>query len=498
MHRAFKDIYNTLESKGDQLAIIDKDDTQYTFNQLKNKIVGARKELIDKGIKKGDKILVFVPMSADLYAVLEACFSIGAIAMFLDPWMGGRKMSEVIKDVQPDLLVATKKINRLARLMPVTWKLKKWKINSISEVEGPWLLADVKDEDNALITFTSGTSGKPKGANRTFDFLYQQSEMLKHHLKGETSSYRDYTNFPIVGLASLALGNTIVIPKINLMKIAKSNSEEITSRLKRMKVNRVVVSPFLLNKINEKMNTDLADEFSHVATGGAPISKTLIERSIKLYRGSKLEAIYGSTESEPISTTSFDKILNSYKNPKKGVFVGKIVDEIELKIIRPTSKELNSQDLAGSILLEGEIGEVIVTGNHVNKSYYKNEKAFKENKIVDSQNKIWHRTGDIGCQVDGELFLVGREHRIMKSEVGNIYPYPAELLLEVELGLTDVGYVQKNKEFILYIGQNQIDDKVLVYDLMKKNNYPIDKVIVQSKPLPRDARHNSKLQINQL
>ena len=293
-HPVFDDITHALDHYKDRTAIIDKNGRSYSYAELKTYITGTRAELKYRGVGKGSKVLVFVPMSMELYAILEAIFSLGATAIFLDPWMKGKKMGQVIKQVQPDLFVVTKRIAKLTWLLPATWGLKKWSFSTLKRNDDEWEIEQVDDEDNALITFTSGTSGAPKGANRTFAFLLAQSESLKDHLQrnpDETSV--DFTNFPIVGLADFALGNTVVIPRINLMKIHKANSDELIDHIHEVSVSRIIVSPSLLSKVLEGSKSKGQGSIAQIVTGGAPISKQLISDCLELFKNVELEGIYG-------------------------------------------------------------------------------------------------------------------------------------------------------------------------------------------------------------
>lgn len=499
-HIAFKDIASALEMYKDRTALVDKFGKSYSYRDFKRHITGARADLVQRGIKKGDKVLVFVPMSLELYAILEALFSLGATAIFLDPWMKGKKMGAVIKQVQPDLFIVTRKIARISWLLPATWKLRKWKLNTIQPNDDDWQIEPVKDDDNALITFTSGTSGVPKGANRTFSFLYAQAETLKHHLKGqEDEACVDFTNFPIVGLADFAMGNTVVVPRINLMKIHKAVPSDLAGQLKESNVTRLIVSPSLLTKAIAGMNNTGEGKLQHIVTGGAPISNTLIKTCLHDFTDILFEAIYGSTEAEPICTCTFQDVADRLDQPLKGVYVGQPIDAIRLKIIAFHKGAIDAELFTKNELKDGEVGEVIVTGAHVNKNYFENPAAFKKGKITDKNGEIWHRTGDMGYLKKGHLFLVGRDHRIMTFNDKKIYPYPIEQLVEAEFGYTDVGYIQRHSgEFVFYIGQASNVDKSGIKRRIIEVGYPCDSVVVQNKPLPRDARHKSKLQTENL
>jgi long-subunit acyl-CoA synthetase (AMP-forming) len=499
-HIAFNDIVTSLEKHQDRTALIDKNGKSYSYKDFKRHITGARAELVHRGIKKGDRILVFVPMSLELYSILEAIFSLGATAIFLDPWMKGKKMGSVIKQVKPDLFVVTKRIAKISWILPATWKLKKWKLETIEPNDDEWNIVHVEDDDNALITFTSGTSGNPKGANRTFSFLDAQAQTLKHHLEGDKNiALIDYTNFPIVGLADFAMGNTVIIPRINLMKIQKSDPYELIEHLHQVGAMRLIVSPSLLTKIVEGIKLKNSGAITHAVTGGAPISNNLITDCLENHSDIYFEAIYGSTEAEPICITDFKNVTERLDQPLKGVFVGKAIKDINIKIMEFKDGPVDSEYFENNQLSGTDIGEVLVTGNHVNKNYYNNPDAFKKAKIVDQEGTVWHRTGDIGYFENELLYLVGRDHRIMEKNGRKYYPYPLEQFVEQKFGLTDVGYVKTtNGEFVFHIGSSaELNSEEIRFKIIEAD-YPCDKVIVSKKNLPRDARHKSKLQIENL
>jgi acyl-CoA synthetase (AMP-forming)/AMP-acid ligase II len=503
-HPVYHDLQNSFKNYADRIAIIDKDGAPCTYAEFEAYILGAYQNLLEKGIKKGSKVLVAVPMSLELYAIMEAIFAHGAIAIFLDPWMKGKKMGSVIRQVSPDLFIVTKKLSRITWLLPATWKLAKWKVNGATKALNSNLQLskiynsiNITNEDNALITFTSGTSGRPKGANRTYGFIFAQAETLKAHLGNSENGSVDYSNFPIVGLANFALGNTVAIPQLNLMKLHESNPTEVLDQLNNQIVSRLIVSPSLLRKVLEKITAN--HSIKTVMTGGAPISISLVQTALEKCPSVYFEAIYGSTEAEPICITTFNEIDKKLAEPLKGVYVGAPVPEVELKILEQKDIPINSTTFETLQLKHGEVGEIVVTGNHVNKNYYQNPEAFIKNKIVDSLETIWHRTGDLGYLENGVLYLVGRDHRVIQRNDQKYYPYPIEQFLELEFGLNDVGYVQGSDDKIClhYYSNKKLNDDELK-KAIEACDYPIDLIMKSKKPLPRDARHKSKLQIEKL
>lgn len=501
-HSAFSGLMNSFHHYGNRIAVTDKLGKKYSYLLFYEHIAWARIELQKRNVKKGTKVLLAIPMSMELYVTMEALFSLGAVIIFLDPWMNGKQMGKIIRKVKPELLITTPKIRFFAYFSSNAWQIKKWwSFNKLKTSNKNWEPIQVNDSDQALVTFTSGTSGEPKGADRDFGFLAAQIDALKPHMISNNDEvFIDYTNFPIVGLADFAMGNHVVIPNINLMKIHEAKIQDIQISLEKEKVNRVIVSPALLSKIYTILN-EAKNSFNlkYVVTGGAPIPFSLIQKFKTNFPDIFSEAIYGSTEAEPIAVTTFKEVENNMSNPLLGIFTGKPIEDIQVKIVKATLDVISTNELENFICSNGERGEVIVCGHHVNKKYYENDLAFKENKIIDKSGNIWHRTGDIGYFNGANLFLVGRLHRIIQRDNVAYYPYPIEFYLERELDILDSGYLQLNSgEIVLYIGgECKIADEIL-FNHFQKVNYPLDKIKRIKGKLPRDPRHKSKLDVKVL
>ncbi len=480
-------------------ALIEKDGRVFTYEQLESLVKGARAELIRRKVSKESRVLIAVPMSVELYACLLALFSLGGTAVFLDPWMKGKQMGKVIRQVRPEVMIISSRLRFLAYLLPSAWSIPSWwSIKSIEKGQGRMEFTPLEDKDRALITFTSGSSGSPKGADRSFGFLAAQMQALAPHLERETVQ-RDLTNFPIVGLANLALGNTVVIPPINLMKVHEASPTRLAEVISSREVSRCILSPSLMDRLIQGIQPSSSLLLGEIFVGGAPIAYSLIIDCLHKLPEVKFEAIFGSTEAEPVATASFAKMKEYMDNPSKGVFIGKPAPITRYKLVKACRGPMTTKHFEEELCQAGEIGELLVSGYHVNESYFENPRAFAENKVRDKAGRIWHRMGDMAYKKEEGLYLVGRLHRIIRLGKEEFHPFPLEFYLERELGIKDAAYVQQTDGSpVLYLGKGFHLPADLLREKVQELSYPLSSIFYAWKALPRDPRHQSKLNLKAL
>lgn len=167
-------------------------DRQITFSQLKQAANFAAISLQAAGLKSGDAVLIVQPMSIDLYVALLAIWQLGMVAMFVDPAVGKTHIDRCCNLYPPQALIASSKAH-LLRLrssalrqishkfaigLPV-WGAKSWPQFAPAIAESCNLpLADCPADQPALLTFTSGSTGEPKAALRTHEFLLAQHQAI--------------------------------------------------------------------------------------------------------------------------------------------------------------------------------------------------------------------------------------------------------------------------------------------------------------------------------
>jgi acyl-coenzyme A synthetase/AMP-(fatty) acid ligase len=281
-------------------AIIFQND-EISFGNLAQQINDTANFFLHKGISKGDRVLVFVPMSIDLYRIVLALFKIGATAVFLDEWVSKQRLEVCCKLSQCKAFIGIFKA-RIFSLFSAA--LRSIPINlgtSYQVIADKIPLPVTYHDDAALITFTTGSTGIPKAAIRTHNFLYQQFKALQQKLNSKPEDI-SMTVLPIVLLINLATGTTSVIATFKASKPDTLKPGLVVDQIKKHHINTIIASPFFVKKISAYMIAQqlVLPGISKIFTGGAPVFPSEAAIYHRAFSDAKTEIVYGSTEAEPI------------------------------------------------------------------------------------------------------------------------------------------------------------------------------------------------------
>lgn len=471
---------------------------EITFNELAEQVKNTACYFRNKGIEKGDRVLVFVPMSIDLYRIVLALFSIGATAVFVDEWVNKKRMEECCKVARCKAFIGIFK----ARLLSLfSYELRKIPITLGTKYPGALsgnqqgFKADVTGADTALITFTTGSTGIPKAAKRTHDFLLKQFEALNDKLDPRDSDI-DMPVLPVVLLMNLGNGTTSLISDFKANKPEAMKPPEIIAQISRYHVNRMIASPFFVRKLSEYMirSKICLPGMRKIFTGGAPVFPHEAEIYQQAFPDADIEVVYGSTEAEPISSVKIKELIREKNNLlKAGLKVGTVYKNAEVKIIRITDDVVSvesEEDL--DTLPSDSIGEIIVSGAHVLREYINNEEAVRRNKIF-IHHTCWHRTGDSGyIDESGMLYLTGRCNTLIEEKGAIIAPFIYENYFQSLPGVSMGTVLKIGSDIICIIELNAKDQIERVSDAIKMLDLKFAEIKFVKK-IPRDLRHHSKI-----
>lgn len=486
------------------------------------------------GIERGDRVIVMIPMSPKLYAALLGVLEIGAAAVFVDPWVGARQIARFSAFAEPKaflgvprahlLRLGSRELRRVPIAITTGGRFGPWPARaSLAEFEGlsdPADIATVDDDDPALITFTTGSSGTPKGALRTHGFLRAQHEALSSEFP-----YRDGENdqpmFPVFALNNLASAVTSVIPDLDFKRVAEADGEVLAQQLRNERVTTVTASPPYFDRLVEHLERKPGDRppLRRILTGGAPVTDRQIERWRAMFPRTEIQIVYGSTEAEPVAHVAADERLTVVRARREeergepasagplGFLAGLPTARLAVKVVRIVAGPIGPVvDWSEWELPRGEVGELIVSGDHVGRRYFRNPEAERENKIDDAEGRRWHRMGDTGyLDEEGRFWLVGRVHSTWKRGGDWVHPQLYEQVALEDDRVTRAAAVgvpgtESSSESdparrLVLVLQSTAGDAVVepVLARLEAAGLDVDEVRVTSRDLPVDPRHNSKI-----
>ena len=400
----------------DRAALVDPRGRRLSFRELRRRVGAFAGALRDRGIRPGDRVVLLVPMSFELYVSLLALFHLGATAVLIDP---KAPAGDILTRFRPRALIGSP----LAHLLRL--KIPQLRGLSLYVSTGPTLLRHHRlslmhgatppvdpGEHPALLTFTTGSTGRPKAIARSHAFLLAQHRVLGEHMD-LTEADVDLPTLPVFLLHSLAGGATCVLADADLRNVGAVEPARVVAQLSREGVTSVTGSPAFLGPLARHLvetGRTMAG-VRRIDTGGARVPARVLRDLCAAFPRAAITVLYGSSEAEPIALLDARAALDELEAGERsgrGALVGTPVEAIAVRI---------------------DDDEILVSGAHVNPRYYQDPDADAVNKVHDPDGRIWHRTGDAGfLDEQGRIWLLGRAGRAIAGRWPMTVEAPAELL----------------------------------------------------------------------
>lgn len=495
-----------------------------TFGELWERVDRLGCSLARLGVSREDRVVLMVPMSIDLYVNLLAVLKIGAAAVFVDPWIGRRQIAAFAAFAEPRAFIGVGKAHLLrvtdARLrrIPISvttgsrWfgLIARHRLARLLDHDGDGRLALVASDEPALITFTTGSSGEPKGTNRTHGYLVAQHAALQTEFPYRNNDV-DLTMFPVFALNNLAKGITTVVPPIDFRKVAQADGAAVLRQIRNESVTTVTASPPLIDRICHALaGGNVPGSLRRVLVGGAPVSDDQLRLWQQRLPAVEIVVVYGSTEAEPVAHISAAErlaVASDRRPALPGYCTGRPTALLETKVIKiaegPVS--LREGDWQPWEVADGEIGELVVAGNHVGRDYFRNPAAVAANKITDADGRVWHRMGDTGYfDSHGRFWLTGRVHSTIRRRGELVHPQLVEQAVcgdgvarAAALGIEDA-QLGERLAIVVQTPDTSRRMALTVANRLRERSIDFDEILLTSRPLPVDPRHNSKIDYTQL
>jgi long-chain acyl-CoA synthetase len=406
----------------DRIAVIDSATTErVTYRDLWAQTLAYAAGLRELGIGPGDTVAIQIPNLADFPRVYYATLAVGATIVPMHLLLTPEENAYVLRDSHAKLLVAHS--SQLAAAT-AAGKLAEVDVVSVGPDAGVSRLEEAaagvaplrtyvgrEAEDVAVVFYTSGTTGKPKGALLTHLNLVMNTVVNifdVHELHDDDVVMGCLPLFHTFGQTvgmngTFRLGGTIVL-------MARFSGEAAIDLMVRENVKIFHGVPTMyIGLLEAAPKADRLPDLRLCISGGASLPVAVLEKFSEVFHATVYEG-YGLSETSPTATTN---------QPAFGVkagTVGHAIWGVEVEIARPEIDERIE------LMDDGELGEIVIRGHNVFAGYLNNPEA-TEQAVVDG----WFRTGDLGTKdLNGFITIVDRKKDLVIRGGFNVYPREVE------------------------------------------------------------------------
>ena len=396
------------------------DDTRMTYAQLNDLSARAAAMLKSHGIKPGDRVAMVMPnvphMPVLYYAILRA----GGIVVPLNPLLTARELAYHFDNAEVSavltwegMLEPSQDAAQQAGDVPVIPIGAQDTLQKLHSVEPDHQVVDRAEDETAVLLYTSGTTGKPKGAELTHLNLRSNATMSAagFDLTENDVKFGGLPFFHVFG-QTVAL-NGVVSAGASVTLLPRFDPVKALDILRRDKVTVFVGVPSmyvaLLHEASQRGPAAVEGiNLRATLSGGSPMPVEVLEKFEKVFNTTVHEG-YGLSETSPVVS------LNQPGGIRKPGSIGTPVDGAELDVV-------DGQDQP---VADGEVGELVVRGQYVMKGYWRNPEA-TEAAIRDG----WFHTGDMARRdEDGVYYIVDRKKDMILRGGYNVYPREVEEVL---------------------------------------------------------------------
>jgi len=398
----------------------------FTFEELNNISNQIATGLSQLGIKRGERVVLFLPNSPEFISSYFAIQKLGAVAVIVNPALTAREVSYIVNDSGAIALITTESLRsainnedvlQLVHILITEGAVKddislahlinQRAVNFKTEV--------MKADDPSAILYTSGTTGFPKGAvishgniifdARTTAYLYRMQPDDRVLLFSPLSH-----SFTLsAGLnTSIATASTIILHR-------DFEPNAVINSITEHKISCFYGSTPVYSVLVEKASLEQMQSVRFYISGGTAMPSELAQKWQQKFKQT-INISYGLTECSQCC-------FNHYLKPKAGA-VGAAVEGVEIKVV----------DEDGESVAVGQSGELVVKSPKIILGYWNRAK-----ETADAIKDGWFYTGDIGYKdIDGYIFINDRKKDMLNVGGQSMYPSEVEAILAEHPAIAEV------------------------------------------------------------
>ncbi|WP_430644989.1 long-chain-fatty-acid--CoA ligase [Agromyces sp. GXS1127] len=469
-------------------------DRDWTWSQVHDRVTHLAAALRRRGVEEGDRVLLLTLNSPEVVETVFAVNTLGAIAVPINIRLTPPEIAYIVDDADSSVIVVDAPLAPLVGVVgQLTSRIERVIVLGTQAGEGQEALEDLIAEDldgfqapdvpedaTALIMYTSGTTGRPKGAMLDHINLYAQAiTCIRANGVVDESDIAFMTAplFHIAGLGSIAPNFIIGIPTI-IHPLGAFDPAAIVDAWEKERATIVFNVPqqwqaiCALPGIKER---DLALRI--ISWGAAPATDTLLRQMEETFPNALNTAVFGQTEMSPITC-----VLRGPDSLRKLGSVGKPIPTIQTRVV---DDEMN--DVA-----PGQVGEIIYRGPTMMKGYWR-----KPHETAEAFAGGWFHSGDLVRQdEEGFVWVVDRKKDMIISGGENVYSAEVENVLASHPHVADVAVYGRADErwgevpvaAVVLVPETELTVEALAEFLADKlARFKQPKHVVVMEVLPRNA-----------
>ena len=497
--------YSAIENPEKTAVVFNETRMKYgSINAMANQVAAG---LVSVGIGKGDKVALSCPNLPFFPIIYYGILKAGAVVVPLNILLKSGEIAYHLKDSDAKAYFCFQGTPEL----PMLQEGHKG-FNEVGACEQMWIITidpsvsspikgiptmmqlisgqpsefdsvQTSSEDTAVILFTSGTTGLPKGAELSHLNLVMNAKIASemHELSHDDIQLVVLPLFHSMGQtaqmnAGFLKGSTIVL-------LPRFSPEAVLATLQRENVTVFAGVPTMYWDLMKYQDKDNKFDFEKISrklrvggSGGASLPFEIIKGIQKKFNIPIIEG-YGLSETSPIAS------FNHLHKERKPGSVGTPVWGVEIKILNTDQEEVPT----------GEVGEIAIRGHNVMKGYYNNPEATK--KAINKAK--WFFTGDLGkMDEDGYLYIVDRVKDMINRGGFNVYPREIEEVLMTHPAISmaaviGVPHDRHGEEIKAYVvlkeGEKGTEDEISLWSKEKMAAYKYPRLIEFRTSLPTSA-----------
>ncbi|MDR6999176.1 long-chain-fatty-acid--CoA ligase [Neobacillus niacini] len=459
-----------------------------TYKELNQQVERFTAGLAAQGIRKGDGVALLLGNCPEFLISYYGILRLGAFAIPMNPLYSQGEISYILDNsqakaviahvsVEPKLSDVNKQLKNLKLVIYTDTENQEWTWEHLMQIGNPSFESPpIEQEDLAVILYTSGTTGKPKGAMLSHRNLASNAESISNLLEINDKD-RVVAVLPMFHVfcmtvclnAPIACGATVLIqPKFSPL--------DVVSTIRERNATVFAGVPTMYNFLIQLPEAS-AEDFLSIRlciSGGASIPFELLQKFESKFNVFILEG-YGLSETAPLVT------INPLKGIRKPGSIGLNIPAVKSKVVDEYGKEV----------LRGEVGELVVQGPNVMRGYVRMPEA-TSTALKDG----WFYTGDLATMdEEGYIYIVDRKKDMIIVGGYNVYPREVEEVLyqhpavieAAVVGVPDGAYGESVKAIVVVKDEQITMNDIIQFCQDRLVKYKIPKKVEFFKELPKNS-----------